>query len=54
MSYISEVSPLTAALGLVMLLLLVYAVGWAFSSGFHRAKRVYVDKLTRDSCKEEN
>ena len=30
----------------------VYAIGWAFSRGFHRAKREYVDELLQRGCEE--
>lgn len=30
-----------------------YTLGWAWSRGYHRGKREFVDQLVKDSCRGE-
>lgn len=33
---------------------IVYGIGWAFSRGYHRGKREFVEDLIRDNPMKEN
>jgi hypothetical protein len=32
----------------------VYGLGWAWSRGFHRGKREFVERLVKDNCEKEH
>jgi hypothetical protein len=42
------------ALALVVVYPAAYGLGWAWSRGFHRGKREFVDRLVKDSCEKEH
>jgi len=31
---------------------IVYGLGWAWSKGYHRAKRAFVDRMVKDHCNQ--
>ena len=45
---------IAVALGVAAAALITYAVGYAFSLGYHRAKREFIARMVRDCTKEEN